>query len=117
MERNFKALIVWFILNGKTEKALQMLAEHYGVEMPKLKVGLPKGHQKKVLGCYSARDRTISVLNSDMLKEPFTVIHEFYHHVRTNVNAEHKGTEKHANAFAREFIEAYKSATRALGNN
>ena len=112
MEQKFKALIVWLILNGKTERALELLAEHYGVEVPKLKVGLPKGRKKRTLGCYSAKNKTISVLNSDTLKEPFIILHEFYHHLRTALDAKHKGTEKYADEFSKEFIEAYKSMTR-----
>jgi len=109
LEQRFKALVVWFILNGKVEKALELLGEHYGVEVPKLKVGLPKGRKKKVLGCYVARSRTICVLNSDVFREPFVVLHEFYHHLRTTLDKKHKGTERYADEFAKEFIEAYKS--------
>jgi hypothetical protein len=109
LEQKFKALIVYLILNGKTEKALEMLAEHYSVEVPKLKVGLPKGRGRKTLGCYSARSKTISVLNSDVLKDPFIILHEFYHHLRMALDAKHKGTERYADEFSREFIKAYKS--------
>jgi hypothetical protein len=105
----FKVLIVSLILNGNVEKALELLAEHYSVSVPKMKVGLPKGHRKKVLGCYNARKRTIFVLNSDTLREPFIILHEFYHHLRTALDAKHKGTEKYADEFAKEFIQAYKS--------
>ena len=118
MEQNFKALIVYLVLNGKAEKALELLAKHYSVGVPKIKVGLPKGRKKKALGCYSAKNKSISVLNSDALKEPFIILHEFYHHLRMTQDAKHKGTEKYADEFSKEFIEAYKMiATRALGNN
>ena len=118
MEQEFKASIVWLILNGKPEKALELLAEHYRVEVPTLKVGLPKGRKKKTLGCYNAKKKTIFVLNSDTLKEPFIILHEFYHHLRTALDAKHKGTEKYADEFSKEFIQAYKSmATKVLGNN
>ena len=112
MEQNFKASIVYFILNGEAERALELLAEHYGVEAPKLKVGLPKGRRKKVFGCYSARNKTISVLNSDALKEPFIILHEFYHHLRTALDMKHRGTEKYADEFSKGFIQAYKSMLR-----
>jgi hypothetical protein len=108
LEQKFKALIVGLILNGKTEKALALLSEHYGVEVPKLKVGLPKGRKKKTLGCYNAKKKTILVLNSDTLKEPFIILHEFYHHLRTALDAKHKGTERYADEFSKEFIQAYK---------
>jgi len=105
-------------LNGKTEKAIKLLAEHYGVKVPKIKIGLPKGRRKKTLGCYDAKKGTIFVLNSDTLKEPFIILHEFYHHLRTAVDAKHKGTEKYADDFAKEFIQAYKlMAARVSGNN
>ncbi len=118
MESKFKAIIVWLVLNGKTEKAMKLLAEHYSVKVPKIKIGLPKGRKKKVLGCYDARKGTIFVLNSDTLKQPFIVLHEFYHHLRTSVDAKHKGTEEYADEFAKEFIHAYKlMAARVSGNN
>ncbi len=108
-EMRFKALIVWLIANGKTEEALEQLAKHYNVETPRLKVGLPKGHKAKAFGCYSQKNHMISVLNSDTLKNPFVIIHEFYHHIRIGVDAKHKGTEKYADTFAREFIQAYRT--------
>ena len=118
MEPKFKAFIVWLILNGKTEKALQLLAEHYSVNVPKIEVGLPKGRKKKILGCYNAKKGTIFVLNSNMLREPFIILHEFYHHLRTALDTKHKGTEKYADKFAKEFIQAYKSmATKVSGNS
>lgn len=108
MEAKFKALIVWFILNGKTDEALKLLAKCYKVNLPKIKVGLPKRYRKNY-GCYTAESETISVLNSDMLKEPLIILHEFYHHIRTGVTKKHKGTEKKADEFAKDYIEAYKS--------
>jgi len=110
LDAKSKAVVVWLIANGDTEKALQMLAEHYEVSVPKLKVGLPKGRKRNSLGCYSPQKKTISVLDSDMLKNPFVILHEFYHHLRTSsVDLRHKGTEKNADAFARDFIHACRS--------
>jgi Zn-dependent peptidase ImmA (M78 family) len=118
VQQTFKAIIVQLILNGETEKALGLLAQQYAVNAPKIRVGLPKGRKKKALGCYNAKSRTISILNSDTLREPFVVLHEFYHHLRANPDSRHKGTEKHANAFAKKFIQAYKSAlVEGTGNN
>jgi hypothetical protein len=118
LEQRFEASIVWLILNGETEKALETLAKHYGVDLPKLRVGLPKGRRIKTLGCYTAKNKTISVLNSDVLKQPFVILHEFYHHLRTNADAKHLGTEKYADEFAKTFIRAYNSmkATRSANN-
>ena len=110
MQANFKTLIVQLILNGQAEKALGLLAKNYKVNTPKLKVGLPKGRKTRVFGCYTPKDATISVLNSDAMGNPFVILHEFYHHLRTSIDKKHKGTEKNADKFARKFIEAYKSS-------
>jgi hypothetical protein len=104
----FKALVVWLMSNGKTEEALEKLASFYHVSTPRIKVGLPKRHRKKTLACYTARDKTISVLNSEVLMDPFIVLHEFYHHVRFRSGRVHRGTERNADEFARNFIESYK---------
>jgi hypothetical protein len=109
LEPRFEALVVLLILDGKTEEALEKLAKHYNVDIPKIKVGLPKGNRSRARGCYATKNRTISVLNSDVLKDPFTILHEFYHHLRTSPSSMHKGTEKHANKFAIEFIEASRT--------
>jgi hypothetical protein len=106
LEQQFKATIVWLILHGEVERALERLAQRYGVKVPTLKVGLPKRRKSKAVGCYNGKKITISVLNSDTLKDPFVILHEFYHHLRTD-KEKHRGTEKYANAFAREYIEAY----------
>ena len=118
MERRFKASIVWLILNGKAEKALEILAKKHGVRVPNVEVGLPKRGKAKALGCYNGKKRTIFVLNSDISRDPFVILHEFYHHLRTAGDARHRGTEKYANAFANEFIEAYSSiAILETGND
>lgn len=109
MQANFKPLIVWLILNGQAEKALELLAKNYKVTTPKLKVGLPKGRKAKAFGCYTPKDATILVLNSDIIVNPFVILHEFYHHLRTSIDKKHKGTEKNADKFAKEFIKAYQS--------
>jgi hypothetical protein len=108
---NFKPLVVWLILNGKTEEALELLSKNYKVNVPELKVGLPKGHKITAFGCYTSKSQTISVLNSDILVNPFVIVHEFYHHLRSKgVDKMHRGTEKNADRFALDFIEAYKKA-------
>jgi hypothetical protein len=102
---DFKIVVVSLILNSKAEEALMLLAKHYNVNTPKLKVGLPKGHKAVAYGCYTAKTETISVLHSDYLTNPFVILHEFYHHLRSrNVDKIHKGTEKKANQFALDFI-------------
>ncbi len=110
---NFKPVIVWLILNVKTEEALILLAKNYKVNVPTLKVGLPKGHKIKAFGCYTAKNETISVLNSDILANPFVIIHEFYHHLRSKaVDKLHRGTEKNADKFALEFLREYEMAVK-----
>jgi hypothetical protein len=117
LETGFKAYIVWLILRNEPEKAIEMLAEHYEVEKPKLTVGLPKRHKTNVYGCYSARDQTISVLNSDMLRNPSVVIHEFYHHLRIDLDFKHRGNERSAREFAQDYIDAYKRFTSPKQDN
>jgi hypothetical protein len=98
-------LVVQLISDGKVEESLKLLAKHYGVSVPRIRVGLPKSRRSKALGCYSAADQTIYVLDSDKLKDPFVILHEFYHHLRTGVDKRHRGTEKFASTFARKFID------------
>ena len=110
---NFKTVVVWLILNGKTEEALTLLAKNYKVNVPSLKVGMPKRYKIKASGCYTARNETISVLNSDALTNPFVIIHEFYHHLRSKaVDKIHRGTEKNADKFALEFLREYEKAVK-----
>jgi hypothetical protein len=108
---NFKPHIVELILSGKTEEALELLAEVYHITVPSLKVGLPKKHKIKAFGCYTPKNQTISVLNSDILSNPFVVIHEFYHHLRSKaVDRMHRGTEDNADKFALDFLREYQIA-------
>jgi hypothetical protein len=110
----FKAQIVLLILNGKTEEAIEQLSKEYGVSVPSLRVGLPKGHKTTAYGCYAAQTQTITVLNSDILVNPFVIIHEFYHHIRSKgVDRMHRGTEGNADKFALDFITQYKLAVLA----
>jgi Zn-dependent peptidase ImmA (M78 family) len=114
-ESNFRVLVVWLVLSGRTEEALELLAKEYQVSVPMLKVGLPKGHKTTAYGCYTAKTHTISVLNSDILTNPFVIIHEFYHHLRSkNVDRVHRGTEGNADKFAAEFITQYQAVVKRL---
>jgi len=116
-ERTFKAYVVWLVLSGKAEVALQVLAKKYKVSVPEMKVGLPSCHKTKARGCYVIEDGTIYLQNSDAIMNPFIILHEFYHHLRTSIDKKHKGTEKYADRFAREFLEAYQSyGTKASQN-
>ena len=115
LQANFKPIVVALILNGKPEEALAILGKKYKVTTPKLKVGLPKGRKATAFGVYTSKNETISVLNSDALMNPFVILHEFYHHLRSRaIDKQHRGTEKNADKFAAEFIKAY-NASAALG--
>jgi hypothetical protein len=110
---SFKTYVVWLILNGQTEQALELLAKEYQVTVPALKVGLPKGHKTTAYGCYTAKTQTIALLNSDILVNPFVVLHEFYHHIRSKaVDRVHRGTEGNADKFALGFITEYQAAAK-----
>jgi hypothetical protein len=106
-EMSFKAHIVWLLLNGKTDEALERLAGYYSVGVPVIKVGLPSGHRKGVLACYAVRNRTINIFNSDVLMNPFVILHEFYHHLRTSLRKVHRGTERNADEFAKNYVRSY----------
>ena len=108
---NFKVEVVSLILDRQTENALELLSNAFGVDVPKLKVGLPKGRVRTAYGTYTSKNQTISVLNSDIFGNPFVILHEFYHHLRSrNVDRKHKGTEKNADRFAADFLREYKEA-------
>jgi hypothetical protein len=109
----FKAVIVATILDSKPEKALELLCEHYHVERPKLGVGVVKGRSKGVLAVYSANRKEILAARQEYLYDPFTMLHEFYHHLR-QFAGRHRGTEKNADKFALDFIAAYRRVVSNL---
>jgi hypothetical protein len=86
----------------RPEEALDLLCEHYRVERPLLRMGLPSG-EKNALGCYVHRDKTIYISSQEYLYDPYVIIHEFYHHLR-HVGGKHRGTERHARDFALAFL-------------
>ena len=101
--RSFQETIVQLIsTERRPEEALDLLSEHYRVERPRLKIGLPRG-EKKALGCYVHREKTIYISSQEYLYDPYVLIHEFYHHLR-NVGGKHRGTERHAKEFALSFL-------------
>jgi hypothetical protein len=101
-----KAKVVEMILHKKTEQALQSLSEYYKVPSPQIVVGTIKGKRKTVYAVYVQRERKIYCINSDIFYNPFIVLHEFYHHIRTTGGI-HRGSEKHANMYAKGFIISY----------
>ena len=106
IDDGIKANAVHLILEKKPEKALKLLATLYNVKNPKLRVGTVKKRRKTALAVYVHKENTIYASNSDILYNPFVILHEFYHHIRSK-SGEHRGTEKNADAFANEFIKSY----------
>jgi hypothetical protein len=102
-----KAKIVYMILNKKTEEALQNLSRFYKVTPPEITVGTIKGKRRTVYAVYVQRESKIYCINSDIFYNPFIVLHEFYHHIRTKGGI-HRGSEKYANIYAKSFIDSYK---------
>ena len=102
-DASFQRSVVQLISVAKRpEEALSLLCEYYGVERPRLRMGLPSG-EKRALGCYVHRDKTIYISSQEYLYDPYVLIHEFYHHLR-HVGGKHRGTEKHARDFALGFL-------------
>jgi hypothetical protein len=102
-----KAEIVHMILNGKTEEALLSLSKFYNTIAPKMVVGTIKGKRRSVYAVYVQNESRIYAINSDIFCNPFVVLHELYHHIRTRGGV-HRGSEKRANMYAKGFIDAYK---------
>ena len=103
-----KAKIVHMILSRKTEEALQKLSKFYNVTPPEIVVGTIKGKRRSVYAVYVQKECKIYAINSDIFYNPFVVLHEFYHHIRTKGGI-HRGSEKHANMFAKGFVDAYRN--------
>jgi hypothetical protein len=108
-----KARIVYMILNKKTEEALQRLSKLYNMTPPEIVVGTIKGKRKTVYAVYVQKESKIYTINSDVFYNPFVVLHEFYHHIRTKGGI-HRGSEKNANMYAKSFIEAYNRITKQI---
>jgi len=109
----FKARVVWLILDGNPEEALRLLGEKYQIAVPEIKVGLPKKLKLKAYGCYTAKNQTIYVRDSDIFVNPMVILHEFYHHLRSRaVDRVHRGTEDKADQFAKEYILEYQTALK-----
>jgi hypothetical protein len=108
-----KAKIVYMILNRKTEEALQNLSKFYNITPPEIVVGTIKGKRRSVYAVYVQKEGKIYAINSDIFYNPFVVLHEFYHHIRTKGGI-HRGSEKHANMYAKDFVDAYKKIARKM---
>lgn len=108
-----KAKVVYLIVNKKTEEALQNLSKFYKVTPPEITVGTIKGKRRTVYAVYVQRESKIYCINSDIFYNPFIVLHEFYHHIRTK-GGNHRGSEKYANMYAKSFIDSYKKIVNQI---
>src|SRR5215207_7175589 len=108
-----KAKIVYMILNRKTEEALQSLSKFYNITPPEIVVRTIKGKRRSVYAVYVQKEGKIYAINSDIFYNPFVVLHEFYHHIRTKGGI-HRGSEKHANMYAKSFIDAYNRIIKQI---
>ena len=104
----FKAYIVQLIIDKKTEQAIESLSQLYEIKPPQIVVGTIKGKRRTVYAVYVQRECKIYCINSDIFYNPFIIMHEFYHHLRTTAGV-HRGSEKHANLYARDFIDSYNT--------
>jgi hypothetical protein len=98
--------IVRRILNKDTEQALLELSNLYNIRPPEIIVGTIKGKRKTVYAVYVQNENRIYAMNSDIFYNPFVVLHEFYHHLRSRGGV-HRGSERNANMYAKKFIDAY----------
>jgi hypothetical protein len=101
------------ILDSNPDLALDLLCEYYRVERPRLRIGVVKGRTKGVQAVYSARRKEILAARREFLYDPFTILHEFYHHLRY-FGDDHRGTEKYADKFAIDFIIAYNAVVARM---
>ncbi len=108
-ENEMKAAVVALILDSKPEEAIALLSKWYRVSQPKLGVGVFEGKTKGVAAVYSQSTRKILAARREFLYDPFVIVHEFYHHLRST-GGKHRGTEKQADRFALDFIDSYRKA-------
>ena len=108
LDETFKAYIVQLIIDKKTEQAIESLSQFYEIKPPQIVVGTIKGKRRTVYAVYVQRECKIYCINSDIFYNPFIIMHEFYHHLRTTAGV-HRGSEKHANIYARDFIDSYNT--------
>ena len=103
----FRAEIVRLIVDGRAEHAISVLSKYYEVGEPQLRVGTVKRH-RKVAACYVEKEKRIYVSKSELLTEPFVILHEFYHHLRASQLPRNTQIKSRADLFALSFIEEFK---------
>jgi len=111
-----KAKIVALILDKKTEQALEYLSKLYNVDTPQIVVGTIKKKRRTVYAVYVVQEKKIYASTSDIFYNPFVILHEYYHHIRSKLGT-HRGSEKHANMYAQQFIDSYMGMVDKLNHN
>jgi len=109
----FRIGVVKTILDGHPEEALHSLAARYEVQEPDLRVGTIKRH-RKVLAVYVHKEKRIYVSKSDLLRNPFVILHEFYHHLRASQTPMNEQVENRADSFALAYIRAFKQDSEGI---
>lgn len=103
IEETVRKIILRNIIDGEIETALELLSREYNVSTPKYRIGTVKGH-RGAAGCYIERKKTIVFSNSEIMRNPIVVLHEFYHHMISSVTFKGGGTDKNAERFVRRFL-------------
>lgn len=109
LDEESMARIVQKILDKNTEQALSDLSDLSKICPPEIVVGTIKGKRKTVYAVYVQNENRIYAMNSEIFYNPFVILHEFYHHLRSRGGV-HRGSEKNANLYAKRFIDAYSNA-------
>src|SRR5579872_7084619 len=111
-----KAKIVALILDKKTEQALEYLSKLYNVDTPQIVVGTIKKKRRTVYAVYVVKEKKIYASTSEIFYNPFVILHEYYHHIRSKLGT-HRGSEKHANMYAQQFIDSYVHIVEQLNQD
>jgi hypothetical protein len=105
-DARFKAAVVDLILSRDTETAVRLVSSKFHVRLPVLQIGHTKG-KKIALAVYSVAANSISFADQEHFFNPFVVLHEMYHCIRSR-SGNHRGTERNADRFALDYIENYR---------
>lgn len=79
-----------------------MFSKSFSIKKPFFRIGLPKG-KSGVLACYEPKKNIIYIRDRKVMRNPFIILHELYHVTRIFMG-KHRGTERKANEFARQFL-------------
>lgn len=85
---------------------MELVSKRHKVRTPKLGIGPTKG-KKIALAVYSVQANAILFRDQDQYFDPFVVLHEMYHCIRS-ASGSHRGTEKNADRFALDYIEEFR---------